>query len=133
MGTGVSVSTRAVWCRLAGCGVWEMRVGCRGCVVGLGDFTRLVPNKDPSSEEELGRDWPLWRDGQSRLEGVLRRMWGLLMMDPCKREDSQISRKKVKVNLLQHLWGEKTPAVLPSVVCLLNSSHSSTTCMSSYS
>lgn len=101
--------------------------------MGLGDFTRLVPNKDPSSEEELGRDWPLWRDGQSRLEGVLRRMWGLLMMDPCKREDSQISRKKVKVNLLQHLWGEKTPAVLPSVVCLLNSSHSSTTCMSSYS
>lgn len=60
-------------------------------MVGLGDFTRLVPNKDPSSEEELGRDWPLWRDGQSRLEGVLRRMWGLLMMDPCKREDSQIT------------------------------------------
>lgn len=51
-----------------------MRVGCRACGVGLGDFTRLVPNKDPSSEEELGRDWPLWRDGQSRLEGVLRRM-----------------------------------------------------------
>lgn len=42
--------------------------------MGLGDFTRLVPNSDPSSEEELGRDWPLCRDGQSRLEGGLRLM-----------------------------------------------------------
>lgn len=70
----MSVSTRAVWCRLAGCGVCEMRVGCGCGGVGLGDFTLLVPNRDPSSEEELGRDWPLWREGQSRLEGVLRRM-----------------------------------------------------------
>lgn len=51
-----------------------MRVGCKACGVGLGDFIpRLVPNNVPSSEEELGRDWPLWRDGQSRaLEGGLR-------------------------------------------------------------
>lgn len=62
-----------------------------GCGVGLGDFTRLVPNRDPSSDAELGRDWPLWRDGQSRLEGGLRRMCGLLMMDPCKRENSQMA------------------------------------------
>lgn len=75
-----------------------------GCGVGLGDFTRLVPNNDPSSEAELGRDWPLWRDGQSRLEGGLRRMCGLLMMDPCKRENSQVAaerreeeREKVRV------------------------------------
>lgn len=68
-----------------------MRVGCMGCGVGLGDLTRLVPNRDPSSEEELGRDWPLWRDGQSRLEGGLRRMCGLLMMDPCKRQDSYMA------------------------------------------
>lgn len=75
-----------MWCRLVGCGVCEMRVGCRGCGLGLGDFTLRVPNREPSSEEELGSDWPLWRDGQSRLEGVRRRMWGLLMMEPCKRK-----------------------------------------------
>lgn len=68
-----------------------MRVGCMGCGVGLGDLTRLVPKRDPSSEEELGRDWPLWRDGQSRLEGGLRRMCGLLMMDPYKRQDSYMA------------------------------------------
>lgn len=97
-----------------------MRVGCRGCGVGLGDFTRLEPNKDPSSEEELGRDWPLWRDGQSRLEGVLRRMWGLLMMDPCKREDSEITTEtqqdirmrqqtEGQVNIAATSWGPKSP------------------------
>lgn len=59
--------------------------------MGLGDFTLRVPNRDPSNEEELGRDWPLWRERQSRLEGVLRRMWGLLMMDPCGREERQIT------------------------------------------
>lgn len=48
-----------------------MRVGCRDCGVGLGDLTRLVPNRDPSSDDELGRDWPLLHDGQSRVERVL--------------------------------------------------------------
>lgn len=59
--------------------------------MGLGDLMRLLPNRVPSSEEELGRDWPLWRDGQSRLEGGLLRMWGLLMMEPCNREEGHLT------------------------------------------
>ena len=65
--------------------MWEMRVGWAWAWawVGLGDFTLRGPNRVPSSEDELGSDWPLWRDGQSR-PGVAarRRKWGLLMMEP---------------------------------------------------
>lgn len=51
-----------------------MSVGCGLWGVGLGDLTRLVPNRVPSRDEELGRDCALWREGQSRLEGGLLRM-----------------------------------------------------------
>lgn len=56
---------------------WE---GCEGWGGREGDLPRLVPNREPRREEELGMD--CWREGQSRLEVARRRMWGLLMMDP---------------------------------------------------
>lgn len=59
---------------------WE---GCEGWGGREGDLPRLVPNREPRREEELGMD--CWREGQSRLEVARRRMWGLLMMDPCRR------------------------------------------------
>lgn len=56
-----------------------------------GDLPRLVPNREPSREEELGID--CWREGQSRLEVALRRMWGLLMMDPYRRMRERENRE----------------------------------------
>lgn len=72
--------------------MWEIRVGwVDGGPPGWPcdeeeeeDFPRRLPKMEPRREEELGAGgWP--REEHSWVV-TLRRMWGLLMVDPCGRK-----------------------------------------------
>lgn len=69
--------------------MWEMRVGWPGGGKGAWLWDDGLPLLLPNSDPRMDVDAELGREGWSRGAAALRRVCGLLMMDPCRRREEQ--------------------------------------------